>query len=295
MTEAQGTPARSTSRWTPPGGTLGELLAATRQRLLDAPLDEAALRAAAARVTKPPSFRTALRRDSVAVIAEVKRSSPSKGPINRQLSAVPQAEAYVAGGAAAISVLTEPTRFGGTAKDLRMVTAALALGHIPVLRKDFLLEPVQLYESRALGAAAVLLIARAMPPLALCQLMRLAEELGLDALIEVRDERELEMALGCGASMVGVNNRDLESLEIDPSRSERVIPMIPSGVTAVAESGFESAGAVRRAAAAGADAVLVGSLLSAAADPISAVEALTGVRRQREVRAAQVLRTDAPR
>ena len=223
-----------------------------------------------------PSFRAALQGERVALIAEVKRSSPSKGAINPGLDLARQVRAYEAGGAAAISVLTEPSRFGGSAADLVLARKSVAL---PLLKKDFHVEVSQILEAKALGASAALVIARAVPPARLKDLMRAGEDVALEILVEVRDERELDLALSLNARMIGVNNRNLETLEIDAETSLRILPLIPRGVVAIAESGVKSAADVTRVAVAGADAVLVGSELSGASDPEAAVRSLTGVAR----------------
>jgi indole-3-glycerol phosphate synthase len=220
----------------------------------------------------------ALERSEVAVIAEVKRRSPSKGWIKAGLGAVEQARAYHAGGAAAISILTEPNHFDGSTADLEIVGSEV---HIPLLKKDFHVDAIQLLEARAAGASAVLLIARALPQGDLVRLMADADRLLLDALVEVRDRVELQRALDAGATIVGINNRNLETLEIDPRTSEVLLPLIPTGVIAIAESGVSSRQDVERVAAVGADAVLVGSALSAAGDPTEAVRGLAGVPRTR--------------
>lgn len=213
----------------------------------------------------------------MALLAEVKRRSPSKGAIAPGLDALAQARAYVAGGAAAVSILTEPAHFGGSTADLVAVRAEL---DVPALKKDFHIDPIQLVEARALGASAALLIVRALSPEGLAELMRAGRKLGIELLVEVRDEEELERALSEGAAMVGVNNRDLETLEIDPSTADRLLPLIPPDVVAVAESGVISRRDVERYAARGADAVLVGSVLSSATDPVAATHALSGVPRR---------------
>jgi indole-3-glycerol phosphate synthase len=223
-----------------------------------------------------PSLRGALQGQRVALIAEVKRSSPSKGAINPGLDLARQVKAYEAGGAAAISVLTEPTRFGGSAADLVLARKSVSL---PLLKKDFHVEVSQILEAKALGASAALVIARAVPPGRLSDLMSAAADVALEILVEVRDERELELALSLNANLIGVNNRNLETLEIDAGTSIRILPLIPRGVVAIAESGVRSAADVTRVAAAGADAVLVGSELSGASDPEAAVRSLTGVAR----------------
>jgi indole-3-glycerol phosphate synthase len=212
----------------------------------------------------------------VAVVAEVKRRSPSKGEINPALAPAEQARAYAAGGAAAISVLTEPAHFGGSTADLETVRGAVAL---PLLRKDFIVDPVQVAEARAAGASAVLLIARALPPERLGELADAARHWRLEPLIEVRSEGELRCAIDARAGVIGVNSRDLETLEIDRGVTEHLLPLIPEGCVAIAESGVRTAHEVEWAAAAGADAVLVGTAVSAAADPEAAVRELTRVRR----------------
>ena len=210
------------------------------------------------------------------VVAEVKRSSPSRGVINKGLDLERQVAAYEAGGAAAISILTEPARFGGSNEDLSRARVAV---RIPLLKKDFHVETVQILEARALGASAALVIARAVPPSRLEELLSAGNDTGIEILVEVRDERELDLALTLGARLIGVNNRNLETLEIDPDTSLRILPLIPADVVAIAESGVRSVQDVERLARAGANAVLVGTELSASNDPEAAVRALTGVTR----------------
>jgi indole-3-glycerol phosphate synthase len=260
--------------WSPPGGTLGQIVSETRPRVDELKRRRRALEASAAEQEPAPPFAAALRRLDVAVVAEVKRRSPSRGNINIDLSAGQRAAAYHAGGAAAISVLTEPRHFGGSADDL---VAARRAADVPVLKKDFHVDPIQLVEARALGASAVLLIARALEPKTLGDLVTEAGALGLDAVVEVRTEEELERALSTGAPVVGVNSRDLETLAMDFAVIEDLLPLIPAGRVAIAESGVRSRADVERAAACGADAVLVGSAVSAAADAATAVRALTGI------------------
>jgi indole-3-glycerol phosphate synthase len=181
------------------------------------------------------------------------------------------------GGAAAISVLTEPEFFGGSMDDLRIVARSVQL---PVLRKDFHIHESQLHEARTGGASAVLLIARALSPDELPRMMNVARELQLETLVEVRSESELERAIEAGAEIIGVNSRDLETLEVDERVPELLIPRVPPAVVAVWESGVRDADDVRRAADAGADAVLVGSALSTAKDPAQLVRALSDVPRK---------------
>jgi indole-3-glycerol phosphate synthase len=264
--------------WTPPTGTLGQIVAETRPRIeaLAARTPELA-RMVGAR-SPGPLLVTALSGSTVGVIAEIKRKSPSKGWIRPGLGAGAQATAYHGGGAAAISVLTEPKHFDGTPEDLIAVRRAVGL---PILKKDFHVDPVQLLEAKAIGADAALLIARALSPAELVRMMRDADRLDLETVVEVRDEDELARALDAGASIIGVNNRNLETLEIDPRTSERLLAKIPAGVIAIAESGVKDRADVERAAAWGADAVLVGSAISAADDPQAAVRALAGIARSR--------------
>ena len=268
--------AQAFSVWIPPAGILGELTDEARARAatLAGRTDE--LRGLALAAPAVPSFRDALQGTEVGVIAEVKRSSPSKGAINPGLDLASQVQAYQSGGAVAISVLTEPTRFGGSADDLVLARRSVAL---PLLKKDFHVDVAQIFEARSLGASAALVITRAVPPVLLKELMAAAADVGLEILVEVRDERELGLALSLNAKIIGVNNRNLETLEIDAETSLRILPLIPRDVVAVAESGVKSAADVKRVAAAGADAVLVGSELSGSSDPQSAVRSLTGVER----------------
>lgn len=269
------------SRWTPPSGTLGELVQASYERAKALASRQDELLAAALSAGPAPSFRDALRRSAVGVIAEVKRRSPSKGAINPDLDALPRASAYAGAGAAAISVLTEPERFGGSVADLRDIARGVP---VPVLRKDFIVSPAQLHEARANGAAAALLIVRALSIAQLPELIEAGTSIGLDLLVEIRDADELARALDAGATIVGVNNRNLESLVIDRGTVERILPLIPAHVVAVAESGMSSREDIERAARAGADAVLVGSAVSAADDAGAMVASLVGVSVERDAR-----------
>ena len=277
-TQAFSAPRRS---WTPPSGTLGELVQASFSRALALLAHEEELLDAARSAPPAPSFREALLRPTVGIIAEVKRRSPSKGSINPNLDALSRASCYAEAGAAAVSVLTEPERFGGSIRDLREVARGVP---IPVLRKDFIVAPVQLHEARANGASAALLIARALSMPALPELIEAGTEIGLDLLVEVRDAVELKRALDAGATIIGVNNRNLETLVIDPGTVERILPLIPRHVVAIAESGMASRDDVQRAARAGADAVLIGSAVSAAEDAGALVGLLTGVAVERDAR-----------
>lgn len=272
---------QASSGWTPPTGTLGGIVAEASERAAALTAVEAELERAASAVPRAPSLVDALRSSSVSIIAEVKRRSPSKGWIRAAISAVEHARKYEAGGAAAISVLTEPVHFGGSTDDLIAVRGAV---RVPVLKKDFHIAPVQLVEARAIGASAALLIVRALSPAALRLMTRTASDLHLEILMEVRDEMELDRALDVGATMIGVNNRNLETLEIDPATSERLMGLIPSSVVAVSESGVSTRADIERIALFGADAILVGSAISAAADPTAAVRKLSGVPRASRAR-----------
>ena len=275
------TEAQAFSDWSKPTGTLGELTdeAALRAATLRSSVDE--LRRRAKTATTPPSFSRALREANVAVIAEVKRSSPSKGVINSKLDVEQRVRAYDDGGAVAISILTEPSRFAGSNED---IVRAVAATRLPLLKKDFHVDVAQIYEAKALGASAALVIVRAVDPERLRELIDAGREVGLDLLVEVRDESELRLALSLGAEIIGVNNRNLETLEIDSTTATRVIPQIPRSVIAVAESGVKTVEDVKRLAGAGADAVLVGSELSASLDPETSVRSLTGIKRNGSAR-----------
>lgn len=256
---------------------LDEILAATRDRLPAVRRRAAELdRAAASRVVVP-DFAASLRNDRVGLVAEVKRRSPSAGAINEGLDPVALAAAYVTGGAAAISVLTNETHFGGSLGDLERVAAALA---VPVLRKDFILDEVQVVEARASGAAAVLLIVRALQQPRLTELLAATADLGLAALVEVHTAAERDRALDAGATIIGVNARDLDDFSIDVDRALELVASLPGEVIAVAESGMHDGADVARAALAGADAVLVGGALASAGDPESLARELAGVSRR---------------
>ncbi len=216
----------------------------------------------------------AFRRPGSSVIAEVKRRSPSKGALADIPDPAALAAAYERGGAAAVSVLTEERRFGGSLDDLHAVRAAVA---IPVLRKDFVVDPYQLLEARTAGADLVLLIVAALPGDALEALHDHARELGLTPLVEVHDEPEAERAVALGVRLVGVNARNLKTLDVDAATFAKIAPLLGDDVLTVAESGITSPEDVRRHVAEGADVVLVGEALVRDGDPEGAVRAMTGV------------------
>jgi indole-3-glycerol phosphate synthase len=227
----------------------------------------------AATTAPPRDFAGALRGNGLACIAEIKRRSPSKGDLDPGLKADLVAKDYVTGGAACLSVLTDVEFFGGSPADL--VTARRASG-LPVLRKDFTVQEADVADARVMGADAVLLIAAALTDAELTACAALAEELGLAALVEVHDEEELTRALGAGAALVGVNQRDLRTFQVDHERACALAAQIPSGVIAVAESGIRDEADALRLAEAGYDAILVGETLVKAADRPAQLRELVG-------------------
>jgi indole-3-glycerol phosphate synthase len=256
---------------------LDEILAAKRAELALLQESEARDTLRRAALDAPPSrdFAGALRRvdGMLAVIAEIKRRSPSKGDLAPHLDPAVSAKAYESGGAAALSVLTDLPFFGGSVDDLQRARANV---EIPALRKDFIIDETQVYEARAVGADAVLLIAAALPDDALLTGLRmLAGELGLAALVEVHDEAEVDRALAAGATIVGVNARDLGTFGEDLGVCERLSSRVPPDVTAVAESAIRAPDDARRMADSGYDAVLVGEALVRSQDPAALVQAMT--------------------
>jgi indole-3-glycerol phosphate synthase len=213
-------------------------------------------------------------RPTLAVIAELKRRSPSSGSIREDLDPGSRAALYSQHGAAALSVLTDGPYFGGSMEDLRTAADNCSL---PILRKDFILDEVQVLEARAAGAAAVLLIVRALGANRLGDLLRYSVQLGLDALVEVHTLAELDQALESGAQIVGINSRDLDTFVIDVTAAWRLLGRIPRDRIAVAESGIFSQGDAARAGEAGADAVLVGTALSASSAPERLLRELSSV------------------
>jgi len=254
-------------------GVLGEIVARTRARVLERkarlPLDQ--LLASSPPAPARRAFAHAISRIQVNVIAEFKRRSPSRGAIREDLAPDDVAVAYEAAGAAALSVLTDEEFFGGSADDLRRARGATLL---PVLRKDFVVDPYQVWEAAALGADAVLLIVAALTDAELRLLLETAEGAGVESLVEVHDRGELDRALGVGAGIVGVNSRDLKTMKVDLETALGLASAVPDQVIAVAESGIASGADVRRLRAAGFDAFLVGEHLMLAPDPGTALAAL---------------------
>lgn len=260
---------------------LATIVAATRRivEVRQAREPEAVLAKRAESVqVEPGRFRAALSRtDRVNVVAECKRRSPSRGVLRPEYGPAAIARGYARAGAAAISVLTEPTFFDGALEHLAAVRAAV---DVPILRKDFVVSAYQLLEARAAGADAVLLIVAALTAVELASLAREAQRLGLDTLVEVHDAAELAIALDAGATIVGVNNRNLRTLDVALNASEELIARIPKDVIAVSESGLKSAADLERLGALGYRAFLIGERLMTTADPGLELERLlTGVQK----------------
>lgn len=240
----------------------------------------------------PRSFSAVLRNPQrLSLIAEVKHKSPSKGVLAPNFDPVKLARAYIAAGADALSVLTDVRFFGGSLqylKTIRGLQASAAEGmqpgadsdyaYVPLLRKDFILEPYQIYEARAYGADALLLIVAALDDERMRELLTLTEALGMEALVEVHDERELERALACGATIIGVNNRNLHTFHVDLATTQRLFESLPatSRPILVSESGIQTAGDCNRLRAWGADAILVGEAIVTAPDIAAKIRELTG-------------------
>jgi indole-3-glycerol phosphate synthase len=218
-------------------------------------------------------FQEALTRPGISLIAEHKRRSPSAGLIREGSTVTEIVQAYERGYAAALSILTEPFHFGGSLDDLR---EALAATELPILRKDFIVDPYQLYESAAAGADAILLIVAVLDPDDLYDLLREARDIDLDAIVEVHDERELEVALDVEADVLGLNNRDLTDFSVDIERTYELLSDVPAGKTVVAESGFSTRDQLDELDRVGVDAVLIGETLMRAQDIETACVELTG-------------------
>ena len=254
---------------------LSEILSKKRERVVAAkelvPVDQ--LRHQGQVKAKPHALRAALGRDGINVIAEFKRRSPSKGAIRADANLIEAVKSYEAGGAVAISVLTEEDYFSGSLDDLRQVKTAVDL---PVLRKDFVFDEYQVYESAAAGADAILLIVAALDEDALVSLRRLAEdELGMDALIEVHTSDEMKRAMSCGAKIIGVNNRDLRTFEVSLETSLSLAREAPADALLISESGLHNPDDLRRLRTAGYHGFLIGETLMRAEDPAQALRRFT--------------------
>jgi indole-3-glycerol phosphate synthase len=252
---------------------LADILAVHRARAALDRRDLDALATAAAELPPARDFAGALGADGLGCIAEIKRRSPSKGELCPDLEADLVAKDYLAGGAACLSVLTDAEHFGGSVADLALARQASGL---PVLRKDFTVVEADVLDARLMGADAVLLIAAALNDEELARCAARAESVGLAALVEVHDDEELARALAAGATLVGVNQRDLRTFEVDHARACAMAADIPAGVLAVAESGIRHAADARRLAEAGYDAILVGETLMRADDRVAALSSLIG-------------------
>jgi indole-3-glycerol phosphate synthase len=252
---------------------LAEIMANKRREIapLLRPVFEEELARVHASLPPVPSFAKALRRadEKLAVIAEIKRRSPSAGAIREDVTALEQAQRYQAAKASALSVLTDERYFGGHLADLEAVTTHFQAKPpaLPCLRKDFMIHPVQVLQAREAGASAILIIVRALEDADIAVLHRSARAAGLDALFEIHNEADLERALAHDAKIIGVNNRDLAIFKTDLALSERLIPQFPKSVIAVSESGIFTARDAARVRTAGAEAVLVGEALMRAEDP----------------------------
>ncbi|HKO59418.1 MAG TPA: indole-3-glycerol phosphate synthase TrpC [Thermoanaerobaculia bacterium] len=255
-------------------GVLERIVARTRERLANEPMEVEDLRLAArqqAAAREPHAFAAALRREGVNVIAEIKAASPSAGAIIEEPDVETIAAEYASGGAAAISIVTEPEFFRGSRDWLARARGAAGL---PVIMKDFVVEPSQLMRGAAAGADAILLLASLLDGPTIRHFIRLLDELGVDALVEVHDEEELQRAVEGGARLIGVNNRDLRDFRVDLGTSERLARQIPHDAIKVAESGIKSRADVERLQIAGFHAFLVGESLLRQNDRAAAVRAL---------------------
>lgn len=233
------------------------------------PLDD--LRPLALVSETPCRFEAVLSRPGISIIAEIKRSSPSRGKLNPNIDVAKLVEAYARGGATAVSVLTEQYYFNGSLADL---VKARRTSDIPLLRKDFIIDPYQVYEARTAGADGILLIAGILQPAQLHELIDLARSLGMSSLVEVHAEREVEKALIAGATLIGINNRNLADFSVDLETTLMLRPLIPQGVTVVSESGITCGADITLLQAAGIDAVLIGEALVRSAEPESRVREL---------------------
>jgi indole-3-glycerol phosphate synthase len=245
---------------------VAETRAAVERRRREQPLGDPV------RAPEPGRFRDALAAPGIGVIAEFKRRSPSAGALHDAPDLEQIVTAYERGGAVAASILTEEPNFGGSLEDLRLARRSSGL---PLLRKDFVVDRYQLLEARAAGADAILLIVAALSDSELAALSAAAQELGLDVMVEVHDEAELERAAAHGPEIVGVNNRDLRDFSVDVSRTERLLEMMPAGAIVVSESGISSPAQLAALERQGVDAVLVGEALMRSGDPQAALRELT--------------------
>ena len=245
-----------------------EEIAAYKRGFVDARKRQRSLadvRAHARDTPEPDDFRGALVQQGIALIAEVKKASPSRGLLRPNFDPVELADTYSSNGAAAISVLTDP-RFQGELEHIVQIKSAGASRTAPVLRKDFIFDPYQVYEARAIGADAILLIVAILSPSQIKEYLGIASELGMDCLVEVHDEEEMQIASGAGATIIGINNRDLRTFNTDLAVTERLAPLAPAGKVIVSESGIHTAAEVKALDDGGVDAILVGESLLTSRD-----------------------------
>lgn len=260
------------------GTYLDRILANTIDIVTASKRAESALEMAIRALKAPVPAELTIPIDRLGVIAEFKRASPSKGRFTAEIEPADVASAYLEGGAIAISCLTDELFFEGSLDDLDTVVATVA-GHIPVLRKDFTIDPYQIDEARTHGASMVLLIVAALDDVQLIEFRQQAESLGMQALVEVHDDAEAERAINSGATLIGINNRDLRSFQTDLVTTERIAPQLPIGTTIVGESGIHSITDAERMAAAGCQLLLVGESVIMQGDRAAAVRELSSVRR----------------
>lgn len=250
---------------------LREIVATTHRSLASSPPDRRRLERLVENQPPAHDALAILRKAGRHIIAEVKRKSPSAGTIHGTVNPVTQAQHYASAGASAISVLTDSPYFGGSLTDLEAVSRAVSQ---PTLRKDFIVDEIQLLEARAYGASLVLLIAAILSDAELVALRRASDRLGLTALVETHTQNEVKRAVNSGATLIGVNSRDLNSFSVDLTVAERLRPSIPAHIVAVAESGIETSGDVVRLSQAGYEVFLIGSCLMRASDPSAALSVL---------------------
>jgi len=258
---------------------LDDIVADKRRDLVKAKVEFplSALKRRIERQRAPLDFAGALRADDVSIIAEVKKASPSKGLLCPDFDHIRLAQTYASGGAAAISVLTEVNYFQGSLDYLAEIRHALGEEGVPLLRKDFLFDPYQVCEARAFGADALLLIVAILSDAELRDLLALARELGIECLVEVHDDSEMERAISNGAQVIGINNRDLHTFTVDIGTSERLRAQVPRDRVVVSESGISRREDIKRLAACGVDAVLIGEALVTADDTAARLAELLGV------------------
>ncbi len=256
---------------------LDDILSCKRERLVRAKEERSVTQLAEAPLYGRPrvSLQKALERGGRRIIAEVKRASPSRGRIRQSFDPLAIAAGYERAGAAALSVLTEEDWFEGSLEHLAAIRQKVKL---PLLRKDFIFDPYQVHESRAFGADAILLIAAILDDEQLGSLVKEGMEASLELLVEVHDRKELDRAVGCGASLIGINNRDLKNMTVDLNATLTLCPLVPAGKTVVAESGIKTAADIELLEAGGVRAFLVGEVLMEAPDPAERLKKLLCVR-----------------